>query len=1192
MARRKSNIGLITKASAESSAGYKQPNGSTAENTSGNDSPTIGKAIPIISGGARPNGEVIWLRSWKDKNGACRGDIAICFGRNAFNRPLGLATLALNDVIIYSRKNGANINPPNSVRFYDGTHTAADPLIVSIEGADKTPAWVGYIYAVLEDVSLGDGTNTYQADFTDNQTDTSTGQVCDTALEGIDLKYNSVTGLFYGLENPGTADANVITSDGCTILWRNKVVLPWEEDDGGHRIWPVAFSLSVVKCSTLVTVTGWVDMEYTLALEPNNQPPKEWICDPNTGVLFGGAEWQTAPSSSVYVPFETYPADTGIEIKESFVLGVGSPGQFAVMRFFTRGDTYYESQNGVTLPLRGNSSIAGTVFDINERLVGVENVEQSWQGLGRYVGISNTDITGGIGPALDVGLVSRAVPVSPGFPIDGTYTALGWWLDEAPALDDFIFLKNEFDRSNLGGVKASGGNVDWYLMEYDFRGLKVSHSGTIIGVSASWEVTGLNYDVDTDEFLIGVKPNPAGSLKSRIYKISASGTQSYVELGAATWNLVRAPNGVVANGMAPVQSNDGTQIGQTDLTSGDTTVIYNGTAPTGDPVVDLSRNLISLPTLTGRTQYAISQVTVNDIALSDLITDICTLKGYSSSDLVFEGFTGLVARGMTISSTTAVTDLLNRLGHLYGFVFAETDGKLKFRRRRSSSGTITPDWTLTDSDLIEASENIVVQRQAATTVLGSLGLTWLDPDRDYETNSLMARRIVGVLSGESGKRDEEISLPLAIDQETARKLLFESFYAQAEGETRVSFSVGPEFLRIEPGDLISLTADGSTRIVQARRVTHRADVNSLDIEADTFMSQATPTIGSAGGNTGSDPGDPVAGAYLHLDIPLIAAADYPKANFVRQYHGLTTYDASTWNGADFYTSPNGSRFTKLFEYDTQPMTVAVATNALGSPPQNFALDETETLTIRVVAGDATDFSTVTYSDMMSEVTLCAYGIPGAWEIISFQTVTDNLDGTLTLSNLQRGLYGTHKVHSPVAEGGLGSLHRAGDYVAFLDGAKVRSTVWAESEIGRRDNYAVVTADVGLSAAVRPRHQMPGTSMRPPPVANVIVEHEAASTDLYIYWDEVSPIPHPWFDTGAPGLMPETYTYDIEIVTVSHGTITGSVSGGFPVFTWDGYGTTIGANVRAADSIVSASVRVTSPVWGTSFTTSAFEIRDA
>ena len=789
-----------------------------------------------------------------------------------------------------------------------------------------------------------------------------------------------------------SGSSSIIISDGCRILSKAPIYGPcnadYAEGESANNYF-YCDNIFPLPCADKVVITGFAYSGEGEGWEPNipgqlvSYSP---VYNPHTGKpVFGGPT--TFPPADISPNFPKNglgPAHndgssgTGIEWKVAYPLPGGSNTRFAYLRKFNPADCFalddawlglYDPTDSQTNPTLAGGNIACHIVDIQSG-----KMDYWYQDVGR---MRTDNDPSGMRPKIN-----------------------DWNVRSLPDVDEFLWCRTDTTSAKLAGLVHSTGSFTVYIIEHSSSGAAIAATAAVTLPTTSWAAQDMNYDAARRHVLISAHDTDDTLVSGRVYKIGLDGVVSFSVMGSGYSRIVASPNGIPADGKVPVANQDKSKIGVYDIDTGVTTDLYTGTAPTSDPTVDLTRDYVSIPTVTGRTSYAVSQVTLNDVPLADVITDICALKGYAPADLVFEGFTGLLVRGMTISSTTKISDLLNRLGQLYGFVFAETDGKLKFRNRRSDSGSVTPDWTLTEADLVEAAENITVQRQAATSVLGSLSLTWLDPDRDYESNNVMARRIVGVLSGEAGTRDEEISLPFAIGAESARRMLFRSFYSQAEGETRVGFSVGPKHFQIEPGDLVEVTAGGTTRIVQVRSVTHNAEANLLDIEADTFMAQATPDIGGAGGNVPPPPDGNIAGAYIHLDIPLIDAPDYPGVGNVRQYHGITTFDAAAWGGADFYRSGDGTTFTKILEYGVAPMAVALASDALGDSPQTYSMEEYDpTLTITVEAGDPGAFATVSYDDMMSNHTLCAYGRPGAWELIAFQTVTDNLDGTLTLSNI-------------------------------------------------------------------------------------------------------------------------------------------------------------------------------------------------
>lgn len=123
-----------------------------------------GTAIPLIWGGMATGGNIIWATDLKEhkhkqKQGGKGGGgatsttysysvslaVLVCAGRPG----LTVSRIQANDLVIWEAGNSGNVITP---RRYDGSQTAADPLIQSIEGV--APCYAGLNYFVLEDLDL------------------------------------------------------------------------------------------------------------------------------------------------------------------------------------------------------------------------------------------------------------------------------------------------------------------------------------------------------------------------------------------------------------------------------------------------------------------------------------------------------------------------------------------------------------------------------------------------------------------------------------------------------------------------------------------------------------------------------------------------------------------------------------------------------------------------------------------------------------------------------------------------------------------------------------------------------------------------------------------------------------------------------------------------------------------------------
>jgi hypothetical protein len=1169
-------IFISSKMSSEASSSYDEAQRARAAVPEIDRSPTAGKNIPIFVGAVRLTGDVIWVNSYRTTGNECRADVAICFGRNLFGRALSLVSIAQSGAYIYKRSGGDVIDPPSAVRFYDGTQTTADPKIISVEGADYTPAFKGHVYAVLENVKLGD----FSAEFTDDSTETSTSSSipCSDDLSGIDLVYDDVSGLYYGIEFPMTGSSNLIVSDGCKIISRSVIPNYYRYNGafgGGELANSTEFYCDAVyplRCAGAVLVTGYDGYTHqniaqtfatSFVVNPMTALPAGLDGDGYTIVDFNlFQKWSLANSSA--------PATTDIEYKMTYRLPGGGNLYFA-LRLFDPADCYAVEYIGAASPpavpytLPSDSNVCGSI--INMSYGGLES---------HYAGTSdgNEDAGEFCTFALDESFTQYLNPTST---IENPED--GWYTSGCPAVDDIIYGTSGTSSVTLAAYKLSGSDINVFRILHTSSGMSLTNTATITPPSPL-EFSGIEFDADSNQILISATPNGATALNARLYKVGPSGSISYIELDDQEQRIVSRSNAVSSGGNIVLSNEDFSKIYSHNVEAGTTQTLYDGVAPTRAPVIDLSRNTFSIPTAEGVTTYSSGQIVLEDILLTDIITDACAIKGYSPSDLVFENLSGVVVKGLLINSTIRLSDLFNRFGALYGFVFVETDRQLKFLKKRTAGGVLTTDATLTEDDLVlvDTSDGALVrtvQRSGANNLLSGMDFEFINPDKNFENDTIKIRRPTGSFDIGASTRLETLSLPLALDANTAYPLIYEAFYGLLQKETRSSFAVPSWHARIEPGDCISVTVDGVTIVGVAVRVTMRGDF-AQEVEIESYMTSGVTSVSEVVDYNPVDPsGSSVIGWYLHLDIPFVRASDYTDADVSNLYHGITTRGIATWSGADVYRSRNSTSFTKLLEYDLPPMLVARCSNAIGQPETPFSLDDENELTVTVISGDDADLVSVTYQEMMEGANLCAYGRPGAWEIIAFQTVTDNEDGTFTLSLLSRGLFGSHVVFDPDVNT---QSHSVGDYIVLLDPSKLTATNYAPTDYNINERFAVATSAAGIAQSATTLLQYKHVSMTPKPPASLTALHTAGSSNLVIEWEAVSSVPYDWQDSNAEGTIHETESYNVVIETVSFGDFEFTTSD--RSYTWTAYGSTLGATSIADDVITAVRVSRTSTVWGT------------
>ena len=1250
-----------------------------------NQIPASGKAIPIVFGAARPQGEIIWAHTYLNATNECRANVAVCFGQNIFRRPLLLGKVEQGASTIYDRTGGAVIDPPNAVRFYDGTHEIKDPLIVSIEGDSNTPAYKGYIYAVLENIKLGDA---FYATATDNGIYATT-EKCDPFhdLDGIDLKADSNTGLLYGLKNPGTSYAEIVTTDGCTIF--NSV--PIENNLIFANIGyyePIFLPDNVVpiSCTPYVALTGYHSEAFNLNGPHGTHTlsyfsaPLTFLCDPITGKLQfpAGLRQDTAVYQGYGVaanvlapPAQTDPAagslqPSGVDFKISYRLP-GYPNLIIALRKFDRDNNWftsvagfasnYNEETGVytnigTYSLSGVGNMTGVIIDLNTGLPVIFGHNYGYDYDHRVIYENGNPLW----PSMDMAVTNdkwllRIDPLSsPPFTF-----AIGcnqFNLSNFPDVDDIIFCRDSFSAVYLAGYKQSGSDIKVYFIAHDPGGIFVRSTATI----SNHQCTGITYDKIKMSIVVSATIFGPTPFESVVYYVSEGGSVTAVYSAPPQSHVVSAYAGAVS-----LLSNTGGYITTINTATGATTTSAGHSNLTGAPIVDTLRGNVYLPTTDGLVTQGINSVNPGDIPIQSLLTDLCTYKGYQESDLNFFGISNIFAKGMLINQTSKITDLINRLSTIYGFTFAETDGLLKFSKRRNSSGLVGIDHDLTADDLVERQGNngislVDSQRTGPDRLVTAMDFQYLDIDRNFEATTQILNRPLSLFPSDRTANKQSLSVPLSLSFASARALLYEAFYSLLENETRFAFTVPSWHMRIEPGDIVRVSIDGNAEIGQVTRVTLRPDFGQ-DVECSSFLANGSTVVGTQPTGTPSNPSAGF-GQYVHLNIPLLASGDTTPPTEVRNYFALTTRAIENWTGADLYRSWDNLNYEKILQYEAQPATVAVAKNILLPPDLPFATDYKNKLTLAVRSGNEADFKNVSRDEALSKLTLAAYGREGAWEIISWEVAfkgqapkprlgtlrlagadmaiartgttllqppqgsllikgvkinsvvsgspgievlpgtlrlignpqvskgilpgnyVGNNDGLITLSNLQRGLFGTHT---------LSDIHANGDLIVVLDPAKINS--FRTGKIFFNADFRVATAQKPLAESIRTPAFIDAVDKQPYQPSLFKVTHLAGSSDLNISWVPCTTLGNEWvndFNVSAVLAEPESYSGKIY-----YGSLTFSFNTTNRNYTWTGYGAALGASNPVDDTgnLVTVELWQNSSVWvggGSSIVTNAVE----
>lgn len=166
------------------------------------------------------------------------------------------------------------------------------------------------------------------------------------------------------------------------------------------------------------------------------------------------------------------------------------------------------------------------------------------------------------------------------------------------------------------------------------------------------------------------------------------------------------------------------------------------------------------------------------------------------------------------------------------------------------------------------------------------------------------------------------------------------------------------------------------------------------------------------------------------------------------------------------------------------------------PDSILQTDLVNTITVNVKSGDSTLLASCTEGEMLNGANVAAYGDMGRWEVIQYQTVTDNGNGSFTLSKINRGVRGTdYAVES----------HRPGDKLVLLNSDWVEIISFPHADVELSFRYKGVGFGQDQSVALPQIAALEGYGALPWPPVNIQIARSlsALTGDITISWNRRS-----------------------------------------------------------------------------------------
>lgn len=366
------------------------------------------------------------------------------------------------------------------------------------------------------------------------------------------------------------------------------------------------------------------------------------------------------------------------------------------------------------------------------------------------------------------------------------------------------------------------------------------------------------------------------------------------------------------------------------------------------------------------------------------------------------GVSGVVSRPQ--DGRTVLREILRQIDG----VFAENaQGQIELRLIRDDYdvGTLP---IYDESDIIEISS---YQRTAWSDVVSEVRVSY--SQRDQESSKVAMQQNPATLDM-IGRRTSELSFPFCYSDETANEICARELARLSVPIVRLTARMNRNGFSLKVGDVIKVTFPelGITELVCRVQKTNigKLDDNKVTVELVQDIYAVNTTVFSAPVNTGwiDDRPEPVTVANsLPVEMPFFFSSNLDEPiddGFVgyipfaqrpqeRSTGFAFTFDVET--GVFGFTDPDGIDYG----YHT-------TFNANYGDLQGFetGIDTTTGITITGLTGSNDD---TLPASSAAEILAGQGGLMyanGEW--MAYETVTDNMDGTLTLNNVHRGLLGT------------------------------------------------------------------------------------------------------------------------------------------------------------------------------------------
>lgn len=388
-------------------------------------------------------------------------------------------------------------------------------------------------------------------------------------------------------------------------------------------------------------------------------------------------------------------------------------------------------------------------------------------------------------------------------------------------------------------------------------------------------------------------------------------------------------------------------------------------------------------------------------SLADCVEQIVTVAGIDPlREISTTALTASVMEGYLIPSESTCWDAIKPLLPAFAFDAAEVSGSVRFfKRSQFMRSTISLSQMGAHEYGEQPGPEFTYNRAADVDLPKETSLTFIDPNRDYQPNTMTSRRSEG-----DARSNVSTQILLTMQPSAAASAVSLMHWDAWLGRSSARFNLMDNWNSLAVGHAYGLPVDDE---VVPFRISRRTRGANGVIEVEAISDESIVYTANVTGTSGLPPDEPDTG-FADTRLVFIDGAIHEDGHDDYGFYIAMAGTANDWPRALVQASGDGgATWADIFDQPGECVMgdVALAIGAGTTSGLDDTLDATTVVTV-IVLHDGMIFTNATDAQLDAHANMFWLGKDGFGEYIQFKTATQTAERTWQLTNLRRGRRGS------------------------------------------------------------------------------------------------------------------------------------------------------------------------------------------